>query len=105
MINLNDKCNKILASTIEMLFNKSFHKCDTNDKSSKLRTLKMVKKFFRSESYIELIKDFHSRQCFTKLRLSDHFLNIETGRKQNIDAENRICKICNSNKVGNEFHF
>ena len=65
----------------------------------------MVKKFFRSESYFELIKDFQLRQCFSKLRLSDHFLDIETSRKQNIDAENRICNICNSNEVGNEFHF
>ena len=65
----------------------------------------MVKKFFRSESYIELIKDFHLRQCFSKLRLSDHFLNIETGRKQNIDAENRIVIYAIQTKLGMNFIF
>ncbi len=32
-------------------------------------------------------------------------LEIETGRWQNKPAEERICKVCESGEVENEFHF
>ena len=40
-----------------------------------------------------------------KLCCSDHSLRIEVGRKSNIPADQRFCKICNSDKVENEEHF
>jgi hypothetical protein len=45
------------------------------------------------------------RQLFTKFRVSDHSLEIETGRYQNITREERICKNCNLNEIGDEYHF
>ena len=41
----------------------------------------------------------------TKFRCSNHSLRIESDRKNNIDYENRICKLCTNGKVENEFHF
>jgi hypothetical protein len=45
------------------------------------------------------------RQLFTKFRVSDHSLEIETGRYENITREERICKNCNLEEIGNEYHF
>jgi hypothetical protein len=38
------------------------------------------------------------------LRVSNHNLQIEIGRYQNIPREERLCKICNSGEVENETH-
>jgi hypothetical protein len=45
------------------------------------------------------------RQLFTKFRVSDHSLEIESGRNKNITREERICKNCNLNEIGDEYHF
>jgi hypothetical protein len=47
------------------------------------------------------------RQLFTKFRVSDHSLEIESGRYKNITREERICKNCNLNEIGDEleYHF
>ena len=40
-----------------------------------------------------------------KLRLSSHTLNIEIGRHNKIDRQDRKCIRCNSNDIEDEFHF
>ena len=45
------------------------------------------------------------RQLFTKLRVSDHSLEIESGRYTNITREEGKCKNCNLNEIGDEYHF
>ena len=40
-----------------------------------------------------------------RLRCSAHDLNIEIGGHDNIPQENRICYLCNSQTIENEFHF
>ena len=40
----------------------------------------------------------------TMLRLSSHFLSMETGRYQGINTVNRLCQFCKSD-VEDEFHF
>ena len=42
---------------------------------------------------------------FSQFRLSAHKLAIETGRLENIDRANRICKLCNSMQIETEYHF
>ena len=42
------------------------------------------------------------RQLFTKSRVSDHSLEIESERYQIIMREERICKNCNLNEIGDE---
>ena len=39
-----------------------------------------------------------------RLRLSNHKLNIETGRYYNIDRNLRTCENCNMNLIGDEYH-
>jgi hypothetical protein len=43
---------------------------------------------------------YKMRQLFTKFRVSDHSLEIESGRYKNITREERICKNCNLNEIG-----
>ena len=45
------------------------------------------------------------RQLLSRFRFSLHSLEIETGRCNRIDRENRYCKLCNQNLVENEYHF
>jgi hypothetical protein len=37
--------------------------------------------------------------------VSDHSLEIESGRYKNITREERICKNSNFNEIGDEYHF
>jgi hypothetical protein len=37
--------------------------------------------------------------------VSDHSLEIESGRYKNITREERKCKNCNLNEIGDEYHF
>ena len=40
-----------------------------------------------------------------KLRLSSHKLNIEIGRHNSIDRQDKTCIRCNLNDIEDEFHF
>jgi hypothetical protein len=51
------------------------------------------------ENYLLFFSNFKMRQLFTKFRVSDHSLEIESGRYKNITREERICKNCNLNEI------
>ena len=72
-----------------------------------LRSYILYKDSFEMEDYLLLVRDFKLRRNISKLRLSSHFLRIETGRhsKPKIDVEERICLYCDCNKIEDEFHF
>ena len=53
--------------------------------------------------YLLEIKDFNSRKLLTKLRVSDHSLEIEIGRYKKIQREQRLCKTCQV--LDDEKHF
>ena len=42
---------------------------------------------------------------YCTFRTGNTKLPIETGRWFNIPRENRICKLCNSKDIGDEFHY
>ena len=59
-------------------------------------------------TYLENIKDSGFRRCLTKLRLSNHILEVEKGRhsKPSAPRMERFCKLCNMNAVEDEIiHF
>ena len=45
------------------------------------------------------------RKYLSKFRLSAHSLNIEKGRYNNTNRRDRICTLCNSSDIEDEFHF
>ena len=76
----------------------------------KLCTYAQIKSVFKFETYLDVINDFKKRQCFSKLRMSAHNLEIEAGRfgKDGVPRSDRHCKHCLSlgiQVLGDEVHF
>ena len=72
--------------------------------SVRLHLYRSIKDEFKTEDYLHLPR-FEARKLITKIRCSDHSLEIEKGRHLNIPREERICKICKTGEVENEHHF
>ena len=49
--------------------------------------------------------DKYERSLYTQLRLGILPLEIEIGRYKGIELNNRICQLCNLNKIESEIHF
>ena len=64
----------------------------------------IYKESFAFENYINKLDD---KDVFTlcRFRTVNHKLPIESGRWKNIPRENRTCNLCNSNEIGDEFHY
>ena len=77
--------------------------------SSKLELYCQFKLNFRKEPYLDLISDYFDRANLSRIRISSHHLEIELGRRKNVDRSDRICKWCNIslgiNIIENETHF
>ena len=74
---------------------------------TKLHLFSNITPSLRPAPYLSKIVNRNQRSLFSKLRLGTLKLEIETGRyeKTKIDSNKRFCKLCNSNKIGNECHF
>ena len=77
-------------------------KIKSYDENSKLFLYKTLKLSLDKEFYLSN-HNFSLKKCFTKLRVSDHNLEIERGRYFNIPREERKCKFCGT--LDNEEHF
>jgi hypothetical protein len=42
---------------------------------------------------------------FPTIRTSNHRLPIEVGRWTNVERRNRLCQLCQSREIGDEFHY
>ena len=71
---------------------------------SKLRNYGLLKTKIGLENYLTTISNPLIRRSVSKFRLSNHNLNIETGRYQNIPKEMRFCHFCRD-IVECEVHF
>ena len=68
-------------------------------------TYRLIKDNIKYETYLHGVKNRKHRVAMTKLRVSDHNLMIEQGRRMRppIPREQRLCPICKS--LENETHF
>ncbi len=73
--------------------------------SSKLSFLCSFKKDYKMEKYLTIIKTPTIRKVISKFRVSNHKPQIENGRYENIPRDQRICKLCDSGEIEDEFHF
>ena len=73
--------------------------------STKLTFYNSMKKDYKIEKYLYLIKNFTQRKTFTQFRISNHKLEIENGRYKNIPRDQRSCEYCDSSEVEEEYHF
>ena len=75
------------------------------ENSSKLTFYSTIKIDYEIEKYLSIIKDSNKRKTLTRFILSNHSLQIETGRYHNIAREERLCNLCHLGEVENESHF
>ena len=64
----------------------------------------LVKKNYNYEKYLSTLENANLRRNITNIRISTHKLPIELLRRADIKREYRVCKLCNSNEIGSEFH-
>ena len=84
---------------LKAIFEKQWHTRLTT--TSKLRFYKLFKTSFSREKYLDFIPSFPLRKCLTKFRCR---LEVEVGRHNNIDANERWCRVCKV-KGETEEHF
>ena len=79
---------------------------DLIQQCNKLRILNLVKPSLDFESYLSSVRNVKHRQAVTRFRISAHRFPVEVGRYTiNIDYKLRLCPICDSNDIGDEFHY
>lgn len=71
----------------------------------KLRFYALFKSNLYPETYVKLNLTAQERSILAQLRLGILPIKIETGRFNNLTAENRICEMCSLNVVEDECHF
>ena len=72
--------------------------------SRKCCLYKNIKFELKLEDYlVTLIEPVRSN--LIRLRLSNHKMPIETGRHIGIDRNDRLCNICKSSDIGDEYHY
>ena len=72
--------------------------------STRLLLYKQIKRELKMENYLQVLS-YENRKIITKIRCSDHCLEIEKGRHRNIHRNDRICKLCDKNEIETEEHF
>jgi len=73
--------------------------------STKLSFYNSIKKDYKIEKHLYLIKNFNQRKMFTQFRISNHKLEIENGRYKNTPHDQRLCEYCDSKEIEDEYHF
>ena len=74
-----------------------------NDQS-RLLFYKKSKTEYTTDDYLERL-NFEERRTLTKLRCSDHSLEIEKGRHKKVDRGQRLCLLCPKQAIEDEEHF
>mgnify|MGYP006890314000 CR=1 FL=1 len=57
------------------------------------------------EQYLYILSGYSCIQKFIYFRLSSNHLPIEKGSWLGIPRHERVCRLCNANQVGDEFHY
>ena len=101
-----------LQDTVKCLRNSLLLKDQSTWKSKclplpKLRTFNKFKDFTIDSPHIFKPLSFMQRKSISKLRLGLLHLRIETARfvRPRVPPEDRICLVCNSGEVEDEYHF
>ena len=108
---LTDKIDKasVFETSIKKELNTGFReywkKSLAEQSLTRLKFYAKIKNTFEKETYLSEIS-FDERRNLTKLRCSDHRLEIEKGRHRGgKERSERICKFCPSNVIEDEEHF
>ena len=91
---------KPIKERIMDIFKLNWHSSINN--SSRLSTFKHI---FEYKKYLDIIHESKYSISLTRLRLSSHESDIESGRKHNIPENERTSKNCNLGLKEKEYHF
>ena len=95
-------------SALDEGFRKWWKKSLENPNLSRLQFYKKIKSEYGPEKYLSL-HDFKTRKYISKLRCSDHALQIEKGRHNHgntrKEAKDRKCIFCKNGDIEDEEHF
>lgn len=95
---LTDKVNQILKDQFTQKWLAEIHDME------KCINYRMFKELFVFETYlIEL--PYKYSLAFSKFRMCNHKLAVERGRHRYIPRNERKCNMCDSNRLGDEYHF
>ena len=100
--NLND--TKILHFVDHMQKKYITHWKHSLYNSQKLEFYNVFKDSYTPSIYLDVTRKNANRKTLVKLRISNHKLNIETGRYDKISRCDRICPVC-SLDIEDEIHF
>ena len=102
------KFKKATKLSLENGFKKWWKKALEDPSISRLLFYRKIKSEFGMENYVK-IPGFQQRRHISKLRCSDHALEIEKGRHKKGNtrtlANERICTLCKNGQVEDEEHF
>ena len=75
--------------------------------SHKLQYYSHFKQSFgpQCEKYLTVVHNCNYRRALSQFRMSAHNLQIEKGRNLGLPQAERLCKLCNTNNIVNEYHF
>lgn len=73
--------------------------------SQRLVSYSRFKHSFELEPYLDSIHEKKFKISLSRFRLSSHSLEVERGRYFNIRRNERICQLCTTNSIENEYHF
>lgn len=65
---------------------------------------RIFKKEFKFEEYLSILP-LNCMYMFCKFRCGSHRLPVETGRWHNLSRNHRLCRICGSAEIGDEYHY
>ena len=74
-------------------------------RSSKAHLYQHLVDHFTLQYYLSKPLNPTCKKYIAQFRLSAHKLNIEKGRYTNENRRNRLCTLCNTNDIEDEFHF
>ena len=101
---MNTKCDMVAAHTTISAINESEWE-NKRYRFPKLRYYNMYKSNFSVEEYVNCNMPKWQRSVLAQFRAGILPLEVETGRYQNIELQDRLCKFCRLNEVEDEIHF
>ena len=92
----------VLRSKFNRMYEKHFF--DNLEPSGKTELYHKVKKVYRYEKYLDFELAPSIRRNITFIRLSGHCLPIQYMRTRGVPRNQRLCTLCDENKLGTELH-
>ena len=95
----------VVKSIEQKLKDQFFQNCLSEiNTSSKCLCYRIFKTDVCFENYLSKLS-FNNLYLLCKFRCGSHRLPVETGRWNNVPRSDRLCHLCASNDIGDEYHY